>query len=460
MENERKARSPFANISENIPGIGNVVCRPVTEAMRWGAFTACKHKPKPADCFVQQIIVRSVLAPAITIDDVSALPESSKVQLYKVIAEASGIQMSSSEQDTSESIANELWVANERQIAKLRKVLQSSKLQASVYQQRWLRNLQQGVNKALMASGSHHRAIVQSAARLSAFPLSTMRRLSAIALRHYSSVCSGSINVLQQLAEQQFRQMRSLARSPLVEIPTLLLKRMRPLPLMPQWMQDFLQLWEKRQREIKRQEGEVLPYFENIGFGIPLSMPTAVVTWAYRLHQECQAGHLTENEVARLLLDILLETYRLNDFEELRDMVSRWFDQPEFAKRKHILEDALDAHIRGQYTLTVPVLFTQIEGIAKHITNVKPTKKNAFGRAIKKLKSRTDAEFNRSPELVLWWKLAEGAFRKNKTYLPRHDIIHGINVTYATEANSLRLFLLLDVLFYFSVYSPRGRSST
>jgi hypothetical protein len=38
-----------------------------------------------------------------------------------------------------------------------------------------------------------------------------------------------------------------------------------------------------------------------------------------------------------------------------------------FAGRDEILLDAVDAHFNGKYTMSVPVLFAQLEGILRNI---------------------------------------------------------------------------------------------
>jgi hypothetical protein len=55
--------------------------------------------------------------------------------------------------------------------------------------------------------------------------------------------------------------------------------------------------------------------------------------------------------------------YQRDNYKYLIEAVQSWESHPLFVPRMHILKDALQAHCRGLYTLSVPALINQIEGV-------------------------------------------------------------------------------------------------
>ena len=115
---------------------------------------------------------------------------------------------------------------------------------------------------------------------------------------------------------------------------------------------------------------------------------------------------------------------------------------PSFGPRRKILRDAIEAHYRAAFTLSVPVLFAQIEGILRDIgglqpkANLKPTIKRDWDS--RTLFGMTDsaAMFN-----AFLQKLYEGQRRGGD--FNRNPILHGSDVAYDTHENSLILILTL-----------------
>lgn len=73
-----------------------------------------------------------------------------------------------------------------------------------------------------------------------------------------------------------------------------------------------------------------------------------------------------DEEVKRRLDAEIPEYFRENECAALRDMVDRWdlFS----GWRRCVFEDAFDAHKNGKYTLSVPTLAPQIEGMLREVT--------------------------------------------------------------------------------------------
>lgn len=73
-----------------------------------------------------------------------------------------------------------------------------------------------------------------------------------------------------------------------------------------------------------------------------------------------------DEEVKRELDADIPEYFRHNDHAALWDMVDRWDLFPGW--RRQVFEDAFEAHKSGKYTLSVPALAPQIEGMLREAT--------------------------------------------------------------------------------------------
>ena len=195
------------------------------------------------------------------------------------------------------------------------------------------------------------------------------------------------------------------------------------------------------------------PVFQQAGFWISPSMPMTILREAKHLQDQ---GALTPST----LKDVILTYYRQDNWEPLQDMVVGWQGDDLFARRMPIIRDALEAHIAGKYTLSVPALLPQVEGIASGIVGLPPGKsKRVVTGAVETELGDFLAPVARDALVsfvtgMLYPGVDFGAFDEwlemkgwqSPEALHRHAILHGAQVEYASEENSLRAFLLLDAL--------------
>jgi len=141
-----------------------------------------------------------------------------------------------------------------------------------------------------------------------------------------------------------------------------------------------------------------------------------------------------------------------------------------YPQRKRILEDAFLAHQKKLYSLSIPIFLIQAEGISKEILGVSlyakknniPNTKNKLAEQINKMKvgsiiikpeSYTNVlfEYFRFPTGININTKKQKNIKKKKDncsveYLNRHSVLHGENLNYAIEANSLRAIFIFDFL--------------
>jgi hypothetical protein len=182
-----------------------------------------------------------------------------------------------------------------------------------------------------------------------------------------------------------------------------------------------------------------------------------------------------DEEVRRELDAAVLGYFRRNDGAALSEMVEGWEEQ--FGGRHRHFEDALFAHRQGLYTLSIPALAAQVEGVLCDLTleygrgNVWIDRFNgAFGlrydrrapppppdlegeiarfsalsvpeRYEEVEESRRRFAPERINELYLNGEFSDPEFSSS---VRRHAILHGVFDGYG-ELESLRLFCLLELL--------------
>lgn len=124
-----------------------------------------------------------------------------------------------------------------------------------------------------------------------------------------------------------------------------------------------------------------------------------------------------------------------------------------FPKRKNILLRAFEAHENGLYELSIPVFFTQIDGICKEcfkgelFLKIRNTDKTKASAHIEKLATKNNwliamlhAVIEETP--ISWSKNK----RDNNNFkgVNRHTVLHGESLDYGTEENSLKVISLLN----------------
>ena len=162
------------------------------------------------------------------------------------------------------------------------------------------------------------------------------------------------------------------------------------------------------------------------------------------------------NKVALTIL--FKKAYKENNHKLLKETVFGWEKNPHFKRRQIIVNDALEAHIAGKYTLSVPTLLPIVEGVATDFCR-------SNGISIRKIRSKglvkVQKAFNhllkesypyKFPDLFLHilsesiysdTRFVKGPFKRR---LNRNGILHGSYTAYNNEVTSLRCFLLLDAI--------------
>ena len=127
-----------------------------------------------------------------------------------------------------------------------------------------------------------------------------------------------------------------------------------------------------------------------------------------------------------------------------------------FSNRARILKQAFEAHRQDRFALSVPVMLSQAEGIGLDIFARKRVFRQRDASEIQRAINAKLSVFQLSSDEIILTFVSQ-AYESNRIkqsssdleklgYLNRHAVLHGYDVRYATEQNSLRCILLLDFL--------------
>jgi hypothetical protein len=166
-----------------------------------------------------------------------------------------------------------------------------------------------------------------------------------------------------------------------------------------------------------------------------------------------EAGALSESDVDQVLVHFYGR-------QQLEEMAQDWHVAGHFPRRMQILHDAVEAHLRAEYTLSIPAVLTQIEGalgdIFGHRGRMRQKDFRDYVAAAFERPSRFDTA---SAAFFLDTVLEQFQWGQDVPFLSRHAILHGADTEYATAAKSLRVILTFDVIQSSVRYvsSPHGR---
>ncbi len=149
---------------------------------------------------------------------------------------------------------------------------------------------------------------------------------------------------------------------------------------------------------------------------------------------------------------------------ELQDKI---FDRliERFPTRLHVLKDAFQAHNEGKYTLSIPVLLSQADGIGCEIFSISNSfftlsdRTTAIDTALSSINpDNLDVLNDYKGQLLLALKNKLSVHEKTTSLadlqtadpsygpLNRHGVLHGLHVNYATQLNSMRCIIFLDYI--------------
>ncbi len=141
-----------------------------------------------------------------------------------------------------------------------------------------------------------------------------------------------------------------------------------------------------------------------------------------------------------------------NNYEYLDYLYASWETVNELKNRLKILQDIICAHKTGLYSLTIPTIIIQIEGVLaesnNHIERISYKQNKEYFKKLFSLRGKVNTD-NPANDFVVTKFYEDFEWGDCKDHeISRHAIIHGENTKYATEENAVKMIHLLDFVIY------------
>ncbi|MFH1801021.1 MAG: hypothetical protein ABH891_09305 [Candidatus Omnitrophota bacterium] len=140
--------------------------------------------------------------------------------------------------------------------------------------------------------------------------------------------------------------------------------------------------------------------------------------------------------------------------------------QAYYPSREKIVKDAINAHNNGAYALSVPVFLAQADGISHEVLHGSIYSGQKEKKITSVIKNKIEAMKIKENSIMATWfillvngtsigvstKERDRLKAKLELYGPlnRHGVMHGLDLDYATEANSLRSMMVLEYMLWVS----------
>ena len=194
------------------------------------------------------------------------------------------------------------------------------------------------------------------------------------------------------------------------------------------------------------------------GWVISPSLPYIATQELLRIHDEDGIEALEATLIAHF------------DGDRLAENLDRCYDRPSFERRRHLFEQALTAHRRGDYGLSVPVWLSQTDGIVfeeLQIDKVFSKNKRRYQRLQTELGGEEEFRDHLLNGLLAVLEALGDSVSNLVTpeqvsaELRRHRILHGLDLEYGTERNSIQGVLILELFhMYFDARDGRTTNPT
>jgi len=298
------------------------------------------------------------------------------------------------------------------------------------------------------------RPIVESLSRITAPALDWTRLTEALQV---SSAIANLVQPATIINEELVQQIQSMSRG-LDDVVRAMTANLAAADI-ARHMFEQLEIF-KALHELIEEEEKAAEAFRAAGWPLAPSMPRSLIRRVVELYEQGKSRYASQ---------VIIGYYRRNDCSALAATLQQWRSHPLFASRMHIIEDALWAHRQRKYTLSVPALIAQIEGVMNDYVRTYnlPAKLGKIREVYEAVVGDPmDYDFSTwaIAETLLYQlrtniyvstpfedELARPVRRRHST---RHTILHGIMPGYDREAHSLRAFLLLDALSALQQFEP------
>lgn len=212
-------------------------------------------------------------------------------------------------------------------------------------------------------------------------------------------------------------------------------------PILPGFSKRFIEISEKLKR-FNEQIQQFKKIIIMLGFPSHSSLLPDEITGIVMAYNS-----YGEREAKKVAYDVYIKHF---DNELIKEMCNEWCDMNILIDRKDIIKQAVNAHLHNGYYLSIPIVFSQIEGLIATVFHHKGQMKGKdYLKYINKLlDDKKDYSFD-SLISQFYSQIILVTFGHNEpieSVLSRHAIMHGGDIKYGTKINSIKALLLFDYI--------------
>lgn len=154
-----------------------------------------------------------------------------------------------------------------------------------------------------------------------------------------------------------------------------------------------------------------------------------------------------DRDICNILDCLIIKEY---DTKELYMILNKWQGYSFLENRISLLSDGVNACIKGQYSLSIPLLLTQLEGSVVEFFNIEgKSNMNKYKKYTLELLDNFEIDdYGRiAKTYFMQYILAEFFHGDSIPKFSRHAIMHGADIGFGTQINNINLILTLDIIF-------------
>lgn len=143
----------------------------------------------------------------------------------------------------------------------------------------------------------------------------------------------------------------------------------------------------------------------------------------------------------------IIEKY---DDEYMDEIINEWTKYDFLINRINLFKDAIYAHKIEKYSLSIPLLLSQLEGTVSEFFNVKGKSQiKSYKRYVEDILEKNQITHDKKilKAYFMNFILENFVYGNEIPKFSRHAILHGADINFATKVNSINLIITLNIIF-------------
>lgn len=151
--------------------------------------------------------------------------------------------------------------------------------------------------------------------------------------------------------------------------------------------------------------------------------------------------------ICEVIDSLIIEKY---DDEYMDEIINGWSKYDFLSNRINLFNDAIYAHKIEKYSLSIPLLLSQLEGTVSEFFNVKgKSKMKSYKGYVEDILEKNKITHDKKilKAYFMNFVLENFVYGDKIPKFSRHAILHGADIDFGTKINSINLIITLNIIF-------------